>query len=107
MPLYLGNTGKLVACDLLPFESVDNAVILPNTDFTIPENQQKIIAFFGNKINKRFFNRETITALNYEVYTKFISYPTPFYVIQIISPFLISMISANHDKMDGLSAISW
>ena len=68
MSLFLGNTGKLVACDLLPFESVDNAVILPNTDFTHAENQQKIIAFFGNKIKKRFFYRETITSLNYEIH---------------------------------------
>ena len=51
MSLFVGNTGKLVACDLLPFESVDNAVILPNTDFTIPENQQKIFAFFGKKLH--------------------------------------------------------
>ena len=35
-------------------------------------------------------------------YTKCIS--PPFYAIQIINPFLNLIISANHDKIEGLSA---
>jgi hypothetical protein len=38
-------------------------------------------------------------------YTKYLSNPLPFYETQIIDfIFLNSRISANHDKVDGLSA---
>jgi len=48
----LGGNGRLVACDLLSFEPVEHAVILPNTDFTLPNNQLKILNHFENeKIN--------------------------------------------------------
>ena len=45
--LQLGSNGRLVACDLLSFEPVEHAVILPNTDFTLPNNQLKILNHFG------------------------------------------------------------
>ena len=51
---------------------------------------------------KRFYNRETIAALNYEILQmSFI--PFPFYAIKIINPFHNLKISANHNKVDGLS----
>ena len=34
-------------------------------------------------------------------YSECLSIPLPYYATQIISPFLISMISANHDKGKG------
>eukprot|EP00088_Acartia_fossae_P001102 TRINITY_DN10412_c0_g1_i1.p1 TRINITY_DN10412_c0_g1~~TRINITY_DN10412_c0_g1_i1.p1 ORF type:complete len:244 (-),score=33.43 TRINITY_DN10412_c0_g1_i1:217-948(-) len=43
----VGGTGKLVSCDLLPFEPVDNAIVLPNTDFTNKQNQTKMLSYFG------------------------------------------------------------
>ena len=45
---------------------------------------------------KRFYDRETIAASNYEIR----------YATQIINPFLNSRISDNHDKVGELSANS-
>ena len=50
---------------------------------------------------KEIYYRETITTLNHELLQiSFIS----FYATRIINPFLNSRISANHDKVQGLSA---
>ena len=38
------------------------------------------------------------------IYTKCLSCHLSFYATQIISPFINSKISTNHDKVDGLSA---
>ena len=50
---------------------------------------------------KRFYNRETIATLNYEIQ------PKPFILLFSSAtknnPFLNSRISANHDKVNGLS----
>jgi len=46
---YIGDTGKVVSCDLLTYEPVHNAVILANTDFTCQKNQQKILSHFDGK----------------------------------------------------------
>ena len=51
---------------------------------------------------KRFFNRETIAALNYEMQQMSFIPPFPFYPTKIINSFLNSSISANHDKVDRL-----
>ena len=52
-------------------------------------------------IEKRFYNREAITALNYDMMQmSFI--PLSLLCTQIVNPLLNSMISANHDKVDGL-----
>ena len=48
----------------------------------------------------RFYNRKTIATL----WNTANVFYTPFYETQIINPFLNSMISANLDKVDGLSA---
>ena len=37
-------------------------------------------------------------------YTKCFSYPLSFYATQIVNPFINTRISANHDKVDELSA---
>ena len=47
---------------------------------------------------KIFYNRETITTLNFEVQQ------ITFNVTQIIDPFINSRISANHDNVEGLLA---
>jgi hypothetical protein len=52
---------------------------------------------------KKFYNRETIAALNYKMQQmSLISHPL--YAAKIIFPFLNSRISAKHDKVDELSA---
>ena len=51
---------------------------------------------------KRFYNRETITMLNYTTPNVFHT-SLPFYTTKIISSFLNSSISANHDNVDQLS----
>ena len=51
---------------------------------------------------KRFYNRETIAALNYEIQQ--MSFIPPFPAYQIINSFLNSRILSNHDKVEGLSA---
>lgn len=49
---HIGETGKVVSCDLLNYEPVNNAVILPHTDFTCHKNQQKILSHFdGQKVD--------------------------------------------------------
>ena len=54
-----------------------------------------------------FFNRETITALNYAIHLiSFMPSDLPFYAAEIINPFLNSRIFANHDKAEILSANS-
>ena len=50
----------------------------------------------------QFCNRETIAPLNYETHK--MSFITPIHATQIIKPFLNLKISANQDKVDGLSA---
>ena len=72
------------------------------------ENKTILIPTFLNVIGlvmcqKRFHNRETIAALNYE-YIKCLSYPLPLYASQISNPFLDSRIIINHHKAKGLSA---
>ena len=57
------------------------------------------------KIKKtRFYDKETITALTYKIHQICLSYPLSFFANQIINPFLNSRISANHKKVQGLSA---
>ena len=51
-----------------------------------------------SSIEKIFYNKETIAALNYEIHT-----PNSCPSMQL-NPFLKSRISDNHDKVDGLSA---
>jgi len=55
------------------------------------------------KIQKIFYNSETIASLNYKTPNAFHT-PLPFYATQIINPFFNSMISANHVKVESLSA---
>ena len=57
----------------------------------------------GQDKQKRFYIRETIAALNYEI-LQMSHTPLPFYAAQINTPFLISRISANHNKEERLSA---
>ena len=57
--------------------------------------------FFNWWIQKRYYNRETITTLNYKIHK--MSYIPPFYATQIINPFLNLRISAYHDKVERLS----
>ena len=49
-----------------------------------------------NLIQRKFYNRETNSA----TYSKCPSNPLPFYAIKEFSPFLASMISANHEKRE-------
>ena len=39
-------------------------------------------------VKKRFYNRETITTLNYKIQQMTFNTPLPFYATQIINPFL-------------------
>ena len=55
----------------------------------------------GQDKQKRFYNRETIAALNYEI-LQMSHTPFPFYAAQINTPFLISMIKANHNNVERL-----
>ena len=56
-------------------------------------------------MRKRFYNRETIAASNYEIHQmSFILSFLSFNTSEIIKPFLNSRIPGNHDKVDGLSA---
>ena len=48
---------------------------------------------------KRFYDRETTDTTNYEIHN-----PLPFYALKIVKPSLNWTISANPDKVDGLSA---
>ena len=58
----------------------------------------------SNKNDKKeICNRETIAALNYEIH-QIIHTPFHFHATQIINPFINSKISANHDKIERLSA---
>ena len=57
----------------------------------------------GQDKQKRFYNRETFAALNYEIH-QMSHTPLPFYAAQINIPFLILRISANHNKEEILSA---
>jgi len=50
-------------------------------------------------LKKRLYNRETFAALNYKIHKCLF-----IFITHIINPFLNSMISANHGKVDGLSA---
>ena len=54
-----------------------------------------------SSIEKRFYDRETIAALNYEIHTPNV---LPFYSTKMINPFLKLRISDNHDKVDELLA---
>ena len=52
---------------------------------------------------KRFYDRETFAALNYQIHQmSFIQAFPSIYATQIINTFLNSRISANQDKVDGL-----
>ena len=58
----------------------------------------------GNRnmsVQKIFYNRETITELNYEIHK--ISFIPPFYATKMFNLFLTSRISANHEKVEGYS----
>ena len=55
-------------------------------------------------LHKTYFIIEQQLPRQIMKYTKYLSYPFSFYATQIICPFLNSSISANHDKVDGLSA---
>ena len=61
----------------------------------------KCIEYWDVVYQKRFYDRETIAALNYN---KCLSYPLSFNATQIINPFLKLRISANHDKVEELLA---
>ena len=52
---------------------------------------------------KGFYNRETITVLNYEIQQMSFIHPS-FFANIIIKPFFISRISVNHYKVERLSA---
>ena len=52
---------------------------------------------------KRLYGRETIEASNYEKHHMYFISLT-FYAVEVINPFLNSRISANRDKVDGVSA---
>ena len=60
---------------------------------------------FGS-IEKRSYNRETIDAFNYKIYQMSFITPPIVYAPQIINTFLSSRMSANHDKVERLSANS-
>jgi hypothetical protein len=65
-----------------------------------------IFYFYRWFLEKRFHNKETITAFNYKMeQTPFKPpFPSPAYATKIINPFLNSMILANHDQVERLSA---
>ena len=54
-------------------------------------------------IQKRFYNRETINAMNHEMH-KSLLHPLFLCASQIINPFLNSRISVNHGKVESHSA---
>lgn len=45
----VGHAGTVVACDLIDFEPVDGALILPRTDFTRQSSQEQIKELLGDK----------------------------------------------------------
>jgi len=45
----VGSSGLVVACDLLEFEPVDGAIVLPERDFTVKSTQDEIKNIVGEK----------------------------------------------------------
>ena len=84
--------------DVLFYLSISPCMSLP----LLNKGQKSYVAM---QLNKRDFAIEKQIACYFVRYSTCLSNPIPFYVIQIINPFLDSIISANYEKIGKVQPI--